>query len=341
MIDRKLRDRYSRQTVFPGIGDEGQAKLLKSRVVIIGCGALGCNIANLLARAGVGKIKIVDRDFPEIHNLQRQVLFDEDDIKAQLPKAVAAERRLKKVNSTIEIQSIVADVNYTNVEGFCTGADLIMDGLDNLETRLLINDVALKNNIPWVFGSAIGSSGMTMPVIPGKTPCFRCVFAMLPEAKTLPTCETAGVVGTVPAIIGALQATEALKILMGSDKVSRKLVWLDVWEGLFQQIAVESRRDCPACQGKYEYLERKFDVKTTVLCGQSRSVQVVDTAAKSINFKGLAARLKGLGKVVIDENSLHFNVDEHEIIVFQDGRAIVKNTVDEQQAKELYKKYVR
>jgi len=213
MIDRRLRDRYSRQTMFPGIGESGQEKLAGSRVVIIGCGALGCNIATFLVRAGVGSIRIIDRDFIEYHNLQRQVLFDEQDIKAQLPKAIAAERHLRAANSSVEIEGTVADVNYTNIERLCCGADVILDGLDNFETRFLINDVALKHRIPWIYGGAIASNGMTTTIIPGETPCFRCFSSSLPEPGTTPTCETAGVVGTAPAIIGALQATEAIKIL--------------------------------------------------------------------------------------------------------------------------------
>src|SRR4030042_1329758 len=173
------RDRYSRQTVFPGIGEDGQNKLNNGCVVIIGCGALGCNIANFLVRAGVGKVRIIDRDFIEYHNLHRQVLFNEDDIRSRLPKAIAAERHLKKVNSTIAVEGIIADVNYTNIERFCRGADVILDGLDNLETRFLINDVALKQKIPWVYGGAVASNGMTMTVIPGKTPCLSCVFPVM------------------------------------------------------------------------------------------------------------------------------------------------------------------
>ncbi len=249
MIDRSLRDRYSRQTMFPGIGEEGQAKLLRGSAVIIGCGALGINIATFLARAGVGKIKIVDRDFIEYHNLQRQVLFDEDDIKAQLPKAIAAERRLRKANSTVQIQGIVADVNYTNIEEFCCGANVILDGLDNFETRFLINDVALKHKIPWVYGAAIASNGMTMTIIPGETPCFRCIFPILPPRGTIPTCETAVVVSTAPAIIGAIQATEAIKLLLGAAEINHDLIMIDVWKGTFDHIKIRPRQGCLACGG--------------------------------------------------------------------------------------------
>ena len=340
MIDRSLRNRYSRQVVFPGIGEEGQAKLVSGSVVIIGCGALGCNIAIFLVRAGVGRVRIVDRDFIEYHNLQRQVLFDEDDIRAQLPKAIAAERHLKKVNSSVEIEGIVADANYTNIERFCRGADVILDGLDNFETRFLINDVALKHRIPWVYGGAIASHGMTMTIIPGETPCFRCVSPVLPDPKTTPTCETAGIVGTVPAIIGSLQATEAMKILVGSEDINRKRIVVDVWKGIFDQLKIEPREDCPACQDKYEFLESRFGIKTTSLCGQSRAVQVVNTNVREIALDELVARLQKVGHVSQNEFMLSFIADDHEMIVFGDGRAIIKNTIDESLAKELYIKYI-
>jgi adenylyltransferase/sulfurtransferase len=340
MIDRSLRNRYSRQVVFPGIGEEGQAKLVSGSVVIIGCGALGCNIAIFLVRAGVGRVRIVDRDFIEYHNLQRQVLFDEDDIRAQLPKAIAAERHLRKVNSSVEIEGIVADANYTNIEEFCRGADVILDGLDNFETRFLINDVALKHKIPWVYGGVIASNGVTMTIIPGETPCFRCFSVNLPEPGATPTCETAGVVGTAPAVIGSLQATEAMKILVGSEDINRKLIIVDVWKVAFDQLKIEPREDCPACHGKYEFLESRFGIKTTSLCGQSRAVQVVNTGVKAFALDELAIRLRNVGNIVQNEYMLRFNADDYEVTVFPDGRAIIKNTIDEAKAKEVYNKYV-
>lgn len=340
MLDRSLRDRYSRQTVFPGIGEVGQAKLLNSSAVIIGCGALGCSIATLLVRAGVGKIKIVDRDFVEYHNLQRQVLFDEDDVRTELPKAIAAERHLKKVNSTVEIQGIVADVNYTNIEGFCRGANVILDGLDNLETRLLINDVALKHSIPWVYGGAIASNGMTMTILPCVTPCFRCISPVLPPAEARLSCETAGVVGTVPAIIGALGATEAMKIITGSGTINRDLTIIDVWKGTWDYVKISRVQSCPACGGRYEFLDKRFAVKTTVLCGQRRAVQIVNAQVTAIDLDKAAARLRGVSNVKRAEYMLSFHVDDYDIVVFPDGRAIIKNTIDELLAKQLYDRYV-
>lgn len=340
MIDRYLRDRYSRQTVFPGIGEDGQVKLINGDAVIIGCGALGCNIANLLVRAGVGRIRIVDRDFIEYHNLQRQVLFNEDDVRNKIPKAIAAQRYLNKVNSSVKIEGIVADANYTNIERFCQGADVILDGLDNLETRFLINDVALKHKIPWVYGGAVASNGMTMTIIPGETPCLRCLHPNLSKSETIPTCETAGVIGTIPSVIGSLQATEAIKILVGSAEVNRKLTIVDVWEETFHSLKVASREDCPACHGKYEFLENRFEMKITPFCGQSRAMQVVNARIREIALDDLAARLQKLGDVSKSEFMLTFTTGKHEILIFPDGRAIIKNTIDESLAKELYLKYV-
>jgi molybdopterin/thiamine biosynthesis adenylyltransferase len=340
-LERHLRDRYSRQTILYAIGEEGQVKLVNGRVVVIGCGALGSNIAALLVRAGIGHLKIVDRDFVEYHNLQRQVLFDEEDIRAGLPKAVAAERRLKKVNSLVEIEGIAADVNYTNIEGFCSGADVILDGLDNIETRFLINDVALKLGIPWVYGGAIMTTGMTMTVIPGETPCFRCFSRSAPAPGTVPTCETAGILGTVPAIIGSLQATEAIKLLVNPADVNRDLIVIDVWQGTFDRLKLQKLPDCPACRGRYESLEDRFDIRVTSLCGQSRSMQVVDTGAGKTDLDALAARLPEAARITRDDYMLSIGLEDHEIIVFPDGRAIIKGTTDESVARGLYEKYVR
>lgn len=334
-------DRYSRQIIFPGIGRAGQAKLAKSTVVIIGCGALGTVAAASLARAGIGRLRIVDRDFIEYHNLQRQILFDEDDVRNQIPKAVAAERHLRKVNSSIEIEGIVSDVNYRNIERFTAGADVILDGVDNLETRYLINDVSLKQATPWVYGAAVSSDGMTMNIIPGRTPCIRCLFPSMPASGRVATCDTAGVVSSAPFIIGALQSVEAMKILIGAEDVSRELITIDVWTGAFQrlQIGDSPSPDCPACQGKYEFLEARFGARTTSLCGQN-AVQVVVPGDTQLSFEELARRLQQIGQVSYNEFMLRVAVDGYEMVLFPDGRAIVKGTNDESVAKGLYAKYV-
>jgi len=332
-------NRYSRQILFYGIGQAGQSKLSGSFVVIVGCGALGTIIATTLVRAGIGRIRIIDRDFLEYHNLQRQVIFDEDDVRNQLPKAVAAERHLRKVNSMVEVEGVVADINYTNVERFIYGADLILDGLDNFETRCLVNDACLKHRIPWIYGGAISSYGMTMNVIPGQTPCFRCLHPNVLYRVMLPTCDTEGVIGPAPFIVGSLQSAEAMKILVGADNINQGLISIDAWEGRFTRFRISSRADCPACQGKYEFLEAKFGTRTTSLCGQN-AIQVLNPEVKELSLSELATKLKPVGEVSYNQFLLRFRVDDYEMVVFPDGRAIIKNTNDESLARGLYAKYI-
>ena len=339
--EKQARQRYSRQVMFHGIGEEGQAKLGRGNVAIIGCGALGSNVANLLVRAGVGKVRIIDRDFVESHNLQRQVLFDENDVKDQLPKAIAAKRRLNKINSLVEVESIVADVNVSNVERLCSGMDIILDGLDNLETRYLINDAALKLNIPYVYGVAISSFGMTMTIIPGRTPCFRCVFPDMPPGGIMPTCETDGVLGMAASAISSFEATEAIKILVGNDQLNKDLISLDIWDTSFQRLPIARKESCPACNGSYDFLKKKKTLIKSSLCGQSRAVQIVDTAAGKIVFEQLAGHLSDVQNLTYNEYMLSFDADNCRITVFPDGRAIIRNTLDEELAEKLYFRYVR
>ena len=334
-----MTDRYSRQILFSPIGKNGQKKLAESNAVIIGCGALGTVIATILVRAGVGKVRIIDRDFIEYHNLQRQVLFDEDDIRNQFPKAVAAERHLRKVNSAVKVEGIVADVNYTNIEKLVRGADIILDGLDNLETRFLINDAALKLKIPWIYGGAISSFGMTMNIIPDKTSCLRCIHGNASGNGLSLTCDTAGVVAPAPFITASLQSAEAMKILIGDERINRDLISIDVWTAEVKRFKIKRRRDCPACSGKYEFLDAQFGTKTTSLCGQN-AVQVLNPGIKHVSFEQLESRLKNVGKVSHNEFMLDFQVDSREMVVFPDGRAIVKNTADESLARGLYAKYI-
>ncbi len=334
-----MLDRYSRQVIFPEIGVEGQAKLGRSFAVIIGCGALGTVIASALVRAGVGKVRIIDRDYIEYHNLQRQLLFDEDDIKNNLPKAIAAEKHLKKVNSSIVIEGVIADVNYTNIEKLVQGADVILDGLDNFETRLLINDVSLKLKIPWIYGGAIASSGMTMTIIPNRTPCWRCVVGDDNQRGLGLTCDTAGVINPAPWIIASIQSAEALKILSGSSKINPDLLVIDVWEDSFSHLKIAAKEGCSACQRKYEFLEGKFSTNAVSLCGQN-AIQILPSNQVNISFVELEQRLKKLGSVTYNDFMMRFKVDSQEILVFMDGRAIIKNTRDEAHAKGLYAKYI-
>src|SRR5690349_18003801 len=256
----ELLDRYSRQFRYPALGEAGQRRLMASRVTICGCGALGTVLANHLARAGVGRIRIVDRDFIETHNLQRQVLFDERDVADNLPKAEAAARKLRQINSAIEIEPVVTDIDRTNILDLVADADLILDGTDNFEIRYLINDAAVKLGKPWDYGGCIGSHGQTMTILPGETPCLRCVFEAAPAPGEAGTCETAGVLAPIVNIVASFQTAEALKILSGHrDRVSRELTYIDVWENTLRRIKVApllGKVDCPCCRRRrFEWLE--------------------------------------------------------------------------------------
>src|SRR5688572_120437 len=242
-MEKKL-ERYSRQILFDGIGERGQERLSDARVVCIGCGALGSVIAGTLARAGVGHLTVVDRDFVEESNLQRQVLFDEDDVKYSLPKAVAAEKKLRQINSQIEVNGIVTDANYANIEDLIRDADLVMDGADNFETRFLLNDACVKLEIPWVYGACVGSYGLSMFVIPRETPCLRCVFETAPPPGMSPTCDTSGVIGPIVNIIASFQCMEAIKYLTGNkEKLNGDLLMMDVWTDRFQRLKIKGSRE--------------------------------------------------------------------------------------------------
>ncbi len=333
-------DRYSRQTIFPGIGADGQRKLGAAFVVVIGCGALGTVIASALARAGVGRLRIIDRDFIEYHNLQRQLLFTERDIDENLPKAVAAERHLREANSDIEVEGVVVDFSPGNAEKLTAGADVLVDGLDNFETRFLVNDVSLKLGVPWVYGGAIGSGGMTATFLPAQPPCFRCLVNA-PPSGVGPTCDTAGVVNSAPWIVGSLEAAEVLKLIVGDPAPSRELLVFDLWQRSFQSIPLEAFADpkCPACHGRYEFLEGRRRTRVTSLCGQN-AVQIWSPAVGGIHLDELRQRLNALGPVEGSEQMVRFTVGEQELVVFYDGRTIVRGTRDESLAKALYAKYV-
>lgn len=241
-------ERYSRQTLLKEIGEEGQRKISAARAVVIGCGALGTHAASLLARAGVGRVLIVDRDRVELSNLQRQTLFSEQDIGE--PKASTAERLLRQVNSEIEITSTMTDVRADNVENLVDGATVVVDGTDNMETRFAVNDACVKLGIPWVYGGAVGTSGMIFPVVP-TGPCLRCIFPTLPPAGQLPTCNTVGIVNSLPSVVASLEVTEALKVMLGED-ATPELMTIDVWHGDLQKIRVKRNPDCESC-GKHRY----------------------------------------------------------------------------------------
>lgn len=337
-------DRYSRQMRFAGIGKAGQQRLSESRVTLCGCGALGTVLANALVRGGVGNVRLIDRDFVETSNLQRQILFDESDVSSELPKAVAAARKLATINSQVSVEPVVADIDRTNIEEFCRDADVILDGSDNFEVRYLINDVAVKLNKPWVYGGAVGSHGQTMTILPGQTPCLRCVFEASPGPGDVGTCETAGVLSPIVNIIASLQAAEAFKILAGRlEAINRELIYIDVWENVQKKIRIApllGKVDCPCCQHRrYEWLEGDQGSQTTSLCGRN-AVQVSHRVPGQLNFEEMARQLTTLGNVHHNRFLLKFNAEGHEFTVFPDGRAIIKGTDDVDRARVLYAKYI-
>jgi len=342
--DFQSLDRYSRQMRFPGMGKVGQQKLLASRITLCGCGALGTVLANILVRAGVGNLRIVDRDFIETSNLQRQVLFDENDVRENMPKSEAAARKLRQINSSVNVEAVVADIDRTNIEELCRDADVILDGTDNFEVRYLINDTAVKLNKPWVFGGAIGSYGQTMTIIPGKTPCLRCVFEASPGPGEVGTCETAGVLAATVNIIASLQATEAMKLIVGkTDAINKELFFIDIWENVTRRHKVApllGKVDCPCCQRRsFEWLDGAHGSQTTSLCGRN-AVQVSLRAATKLNFDEMAKQLSHSGTVSHNKFMLKFDVDEYQFTVFPDGRAIIKGTDDTEKARVLYAKYI-
>ena len=337
-------ERYSRQVRFPALGEAGQRKLMGSRVTICGCGALGTVLANHLVRAGVGFVRIVDRDFIETHNLQRQILFDEQDVADNLPKAEAAARKLRLINSQVTIEPVVTDIDHTNILDLVSDADLILDGTDNFETRYLINDAAVKLNKPWIFGGVIGSEGQSMTIRPGITPCLRCVIEDNPPPGMTPTCETAGVLGPAVAVVASFEAVEALKILSGAfDAVNTELFVIDIWDWTFRRLKIAAllgKVDCPCCKGRnFEWLDGALGSHTTTLCGRN-AVQIATRRASPLNFPEMADRLGALADVRHNAFMLRFATEGHEFTVFPDGRAIIKGTNDIAKARTLYAQFV-
>jgi molybdopterin-synthase adenylyltransferase len=335
--------RYARQIRFTALGEEGQRRLQQSKALLCGCGALGSTIANLLVRAGVGTLRIVDRDFVELGNLQRQSLFDEADAATALPKAVAAADKLRKINSTVVVEPLVADVGPTNIRRFCDGIDLILDGTDNFETRLLLNDAALKFSIPWVYGGCVGAEGQSMTILPSQTACLRCLMPECPQPGAAATCETAGILGPIVGVIASIEAAEAIKILSGNrDSISRRLTVVDLWQNEIRQIDVSRLReqvDCPACKhGDYSWLSGRSLSRTAVLCGRN-SVQLSHLDA-SISLDELAQKLEGVGQLTWNEYLFRLKVENYELTIFPDARVVISGTDDVSVARAIYAKYV-
>jgi molybdopterin-synthase adenylyltransferase len=339
-----MRERYSRQILFEGIGERGQESLLSGRAVVIGCGALGAVQIETLARAGVGRLTLVDRDVIEPSNLHRQILYTEEDAAAGLPKAVAAERRVRAINSDVEVEGVVDDVRPSTVERLIEGADVVLDATDNFETRFLLNDACAKAGIPWVYGAVVGGAGLTMTIRPGATPCLRCVFEEMPAPGSAPTCDTAGVVLPAVAVVASVQAAEALKLLMGrEDLLHGGLMQLDVWAGRFTTVRLDGLRGrgaCPVCdERRYDFLDGDSGQLAAAMCGRG-AVQVTSPRPVRLDLAALADRLRGAGEVEVNRFLLRFRTGGVEMTVFPDARSIIKGVTDPAAARGLYARYV-
>jgi len=341
LVDDSLQEKYSRQMLFTGIGPEGQRRLLASRAAIVGCGAIGAAAANLLARAGIGSLRIIDRDFVETSNLQRQTLFDEADALQALPKAVAAERKLRSINSSVTVEGIVADLGPKNAAALLGGVDLLLDGSDNFETRFLINDFAVKSGLPWIYAAAVAGYGLTLTIRPGLTPCLACFLETGNSPQGLEeTCDTIGVLGPIVNLVASFQAAEALKLLAGRPEAChQRLISCDVWSGRMQSIRVERNPACRACaERNFTYLEGEAQPHIT-LCGRD-SVQIHDRS-RTLDLAALGLRLQPVvGDVRQNDFLLRFRVPPYEMTVFADGRAILKGTRDPAVARSLYARYL-
>lgn len=374
--------RYHRQMLLPGFGEDAQRKLLGATALIVGCGALGTVIANMLARAGVGHLVIADRDFIEITNLQRQVLFDESDVENAIPKAEAAKRKLATINSQVKVSAVVDDVNHTNLEWLAgvkpdgsdatdspagKKVDIIIDGVDNFETRYLANDCAVKHGIPYVYGGAVGTVGASYPILPhtvapgetgattweqaGRaTPCLRCIFEQAPPPGLNPTCDTAGVIGPAVSIVANYEVLEAMKILTGNlDAVNPTMITLDLWANTTRHFKVAKAydvNDCQCCKHRnFEFLNGRFAAGATTLCGRN-AVQISQKLGEGqkLDFNEIASRLEAHGTVKANKFMLRAQIvdngEPYELTLFTDGRAIVKGTQKANVAKGVYAKYV-
>lgn len=334
-------ERYNRQMLFGPLGRPGQERLARSRVLVAGCGALGSVVANTLVRAGVGLTRIVDRDFVELNNLQRQVLFTEADVVAGLPKAVAAARALRAINSQVTVEPVVADLTGDTIEELLTGIDLVVDGLDNFAGRYLINDACVKQDRPWVYAGVVASYGMVLPLRLGDGPCFRCVFPEPPPPGQAQTCDTAGVLGPAVNVVASLAAMEAIKLLIAAPATMAGLLAVDVWQNTFERLPLPPRDPaCPACGARrFEYLEAWAPAASTALCGRD-AVQVSVQPRVALAPAALAERWRGLGEVTANDYLARLRLGGHELTVFPDGRAIIKGTQDETVARTLYARYV-
>jgi adenylyltransferase/sulfurtransferase len=333
--------RYSRQELFAGIGVAGQEKIRAARVAVVGCGALGSSLAEMMVRAGAGAVTVIDRDYVEASNLQRQSLFDESDVARGMPKAAAAAARLTALNSDVDVRGIVADLAVDNAGGLLAGHTLVLDGTDNFETRFLVNDVCVRDGIDWVYGACVGAYGLALAVRPHVSPCLRCVLEEMPPPGSSPTCDTAGVIAPIVHVVTGIQAAEGLKLLAGRyDALLPGIVTVDLWQGTFEVMDLRGQKPwCPACtSARYEYADAAA-APTAVLCGRD-AVQIRAPRGGALDLGALASRLAGVADVTANEHLVRFAADGAEFVVFRDGRAIVKNVHDVAQARSLYARYV-
>lgn len=333
--------RYSRQELFAGLGREGQRRIREASVLVVGAGALGSALAEQMARAGVGRLTVVDRDFVEESNLQRQSLYDEQDAARGLPKAVAAAARLRAINSEVQVEGVIADFAPDNARALVAGATVVLDGTDNFEARFLLNDACLADGVPWVYGACVGAYGIALAIRPRESPCLRCLLEERPAPGSGPTCDTAGVVAPIVHVVAGIQAAEGLKLMAGrKDALLPGVVTVDLWQGGFEVMDLGGRPPwCPACTtGRYEYLEAGA-VPSAVLCGRD-AVQIRATPGTRIDLGGLAARLAAVGTVTANDHLVRLVAPEAELVVFRDGRAIVKGVTDAAQARGVYARYV-
>ncbi|MFD2215425.1 thiazole biosynthesis adenylyltransferase ThiF [Metabacillus endolithicus] len=336
-------ERYSRQMLFTPIGEKGQDNIRKKHVLIVGAGALGTASAEMIARAGIGTLTIVDRDYVEWSNLQRQQLYIEDDAINRIPKAVAAKQHLEKINSEVDVLSYVEDVTSANIEEFAEGVDVIIDATDNFETRLLINDLSIKNNIPWIYGGCVGSYGLSFTIIPSETPCLHCLLKHIPFDGM--TCDTVGVISPIVSMVASHQTAEALKILVGDmENMRGKLVSFDLWKNQYSSINMDRLKNeaCPTCGSDpvFPYLTAKMETKAAVLCGRD-TVQIRPSSGKQFSFEQIAERIKPIADAFLENPFLmSFTFGEHRIVLFKDGRALIHGTKDISEAKKIYHRYI-
>lgn len=337
-------DRYRRQSQFAPLGKDGQSKLLDSSVAICGCGALGSVLAERLVRAGIGRVRLIDRDWVEWDNLPRQTLFTEDDARHRVPKAVAAAEKLQQINSDVKLDVAVTDLTFRTATQLLADVDLILDGTDNFETRFLINDYALAHNKPWVHAGCIGAQGQLLPIVPGKTACFRCLISEPPTADSQETCDTAGVLGPAIGVIASWQAIEAIKILTATtNETLGKLQVFDLWQGTHRTISLEALRnnqECQACQrSDFEFLDGRRSAAASVLCGKN-AVQIQPPTTQRLNLSEMSERLRSYGQLQINAFLLRVNIDNLQLTLFADGRAIVSGTEEPAVARALYARIV-